>query len=334
MVDFQQLPEEVAIQVFQHLYPSECTSLINDIKGPLSAEPVVQTLVLRLYGSRVVMLGVDSSIVMCNDLETIVKLEWLTDEFDSSRLFAQIAPQNLEFRFWRGFDGYTSFIEALYQLSWFLKTERKPSPEDEAGLQYVLNARTYSFTVDAHLVMVENPAVILLMTIKLLCQLSLEQYRHKVISIKITLTEIGTYCGEDFLGLLARFENLEVLEIVASEVLLNEARLRLPNKLKVLRLDRNSVPVISPRFINKLPPTLEVLLLRNCRIKEFAPPSQALATGLPNLRKVILSENIEMCGLRAEYFEGMKECVVDVRNCPCIESSELARLKKQVRVRI
>lgn len=328
------LPSEVLLQIFQYLTPTE----VNDIIYRLSPlQQIEKSRLLKLLYERLF----NGKLMIVNDINTVSKYDTLltTQAFKNmfssttyvNSIFKVVRPNYIEFNFSRQASDYSRFINNLYKFNRILEDEDK---ENQQMLDYFERVQQLDFVSDGNLMLIENPATLSTILIKILINLANnDRLTSKFKNITIKSFDIGHFYVSLWGQLFQNFNSLTLLNLsdnliesdyeTASDVL--GSYFKFPPVLKTLVLDNNSILRITQQFLQNLPKTLENLLMNRNKINFLE--VNDLRWTLPCLKMLQLNYNHQLTFLEPNIFKSVgEEFAVMIRGCN-IDEIQLAQLR-------
>jgi hypothetical protein len=341
MVSVLDLPSELVVEIFRYLSPDETNHVINQIKHPYTnridfhpinhinyphpnhpSTKLLSLLYFRLYNGKLTIINDDPKDNQQTDiLLTIHSFEeiFLVNNYENM-LFQGIRPRSVEIKFTRQINDYSKFINNMYEFNGILEKN-----SNELIIDYFEKIQQVNFYADGNLMMMENPATLSTIMIKILINLTETSLALKLARISIKSFDIGDFYVSRWSQLFRNFENLEYLDL--SDNLIRSdyddsddimgMSFKFPPKLKNLILDGNSISRMTANFVKNVPASIEVILLNRNLISEIGVNEPLdLASYLPNLRLLRLNHN-RIGFINPSSFVGIlsKDLVVEARAC-------------------
>lgn len=356
MVSVLDLPSELVVEIFRYLSPDETNHVINQIKHPytnhvehcdinhinhnythpnLPSNKLLSLLYFRLYNGKLTIINDDPKDSQQTDiLLTIHSFEeiFLVNNYEN-KLFQGIRPRAVEINFTRQINDYSKFINNMYEFNGILEKNSNELIKD-----YFEKIQQVNFYADGNLMMMENPATLSTIMIKILINLTETSLALKLVRISIKCFDIGDFYVSRWSQLFRNFENLEYLDL--SDNLIRSdyedsddimgLSFKFPPKLKHLILDGNSILRITANFVKNVPASIELILLNRNLISEIGLNEPLdLASYLPNLQLLRLNHNNRIGFINPSSFVGIlsKNLVVELKGCD-LSPGNLRALKR------
>lgn len=198
----------------------------------------------------------------------------------ASDVFRSTRPKHIEFVFIRQPNDYRQFVTDLNSFTQMI--EAKDSP-------YLNQVLQYGLYINGNCVAIEPTTSFLVSILKVLIAIS-SQLSHKFTRISIKSTDIGQYYIGQWCQLFSRFTTTQYLDLsdnlirleLHHEPDLNDilATFEWPPNLVYLNLNKNFISHVSREFLERLPESLEVLILSNNWVGALGLPVPVLGLGL------------------------------------------------------
>lgn len=198
----------------------------------------------------------------------------------ASDVFRSTRPKHIEFVFIRQPNDYRQFVTDLNSFTQMI--EAKDSP-------YLNQVLQYGLYINGNCVAIEPTTSFLVSILKVLIAIS-SQLSHKFTRISIKSTDIGQYYIGQWCQLFSRFTTTQYLDLsdnlirleLHHEPDLNDilATFEWPPNLVYLNLNKNFISHVSREFLERLPESLEVLILSNNWVGALGLPVPGLGLGL------------------------------------------------------
>lgn len=333
MVSVLDLPSELAVEIFHYLSPNETHYIINQIKHPKENDHVRDThhdnvqlldlLYQRLYNGKLSIVNNDpKDRQQADTLHTVNSFEeiFIVNNYENN-LFQETRPRSVEINFSRRANDYKQFIDNMYEFNLILEKDCNPLIMD-----YFAKIQQVSFYADGNLMMVENPATLSTIIIKILINLTESSLSSNLQRISIKSFDIGSFYVSKWSQLFRNFDHLQYLDLSNNLIRsLDDAcvdvmglSFKFPPKLKVLILDGNSIKTVSANFVRNLPSSIEALLLNMNLVASLGVDERLhLDKYLPNIRLLRLNHNNRLIYINPSSFEELlaKSLTIELKAC-------------------
>lgn len=333
---FSLLPQELALNIFKQLDPSDAQALISKLKQFLpniNAHKAIELLYVRLYLGRTVI-SVSEEQPKSYDV-CLSPQEFLALGNDPE--FLSNIPKRLDMVFVRNVRDYTHFQHRLAEFRQILETGW--------ALKYLANVQKLTFELNGRSVTTENPTLMLALVLNTLITLT-NLGKDNLASIAVSSTDIGELFPHKWGKVLGNFtqvetlsldDNLMRLELIAGNEPVLERHFHWPPQLRQLSLARNFIKLFTVNMVKKLPKTLESLDLSSNIIESIGLPYHerfSLSEELPLLKLFSLHDNRYLVLVDPGLLDGEEtsgQITVDIRGCNLHEEAFGCFLESAVR---
>ncbi|KAI5950753.1 hypothetical protein KGF54_003827 [Candida jiufengensis] len=302
------LPNEIILEILRYLDTKEIDDLITQFYKLQSAKPILKLLYQRLFSGKLHIINEEPRLQFHHDYELTIdnfkdKLIECNNEISFENcIFKKVRPNIIEFKFTRQQSDYRRFIHDLNQFHELIEST------DSNIRQYFNKSLQINIFIDSNLVFMENPDTFKSIIIKLLLELSKNEFASKIQNFTIKSSEIGSLYVAHWSQLFKYFTNLTILNLEDNFLKSNYEQYldvwgmsqKFPNTLTQLNLDRNMFTYISKDFLINLPSSLAILSMNQNEIEIIEPCE--LGDALPNLRNWLLNYT-KLCVISPSMFK-------------------------------
>ncbi|QBM90043.1 hypothetical protein METSCH_E02820 [Metschnikowia aff. pulcherrima] len=332
LCDLALVPPEIGVHILNQLLPEDSRQMLTKLeifdreKAPIQLE-ALGWLYARLYG-RILVVYIDTGNLHnhesnCDFAATPTEMLLLSKD----RLFLKTIPKKLEFKITRDMREHTQF---QHSLSTFVEMILASWADKYFGA-----VPEIKFHLNGECTLAVSPTLMLVAILNVLANLTLLTHCNMSF-LSITRTHIGQMFPHKWQGVFRHFASVKHLILDHNAISLATPNLpeftghnvKWPHSLESLSLAGNDLQTVSSTYLSELPNSLKRLSFSGNKIANFASNDATflLATALPNLTELDLSENPYLSYLDARILGGSRNCTltVNLKGCrlvgQCMES--------------
>ncbi|KAM9887401.1 hypothetical protein OXX79_013663 [Metschnikowia pulcherrima] len=332
LCDLASVPPEIGVHILTQLSPEDSRQMLTKLeifergKAPVQSE-ALGWLYARLYGRNSVIYidtgNLHNHVLTCDFAAPPKEMLVLSKD----RLFLKTIPKKLEFQISRDMREHTQF---QHSLSTFVEM----ISAGWAG-KYFGAVPDIIFHLNGECTSAVSPTSMSVAILNVLANLTLLTHCN-MSSLSITRTHIGQMFPHKWQGVFRHFASVKHLVLDHNAISSATPNLpeftghnvKWPHSLESLSLAGNYLQTVSSTYLSELPKSLKRLSFSGNKIANFASNDATflLATALPNLAELDLSENPYLSYLDARILGGPRNCTltVNLKGCrlvgQCMES--------------